>query len=429
VRGHAFVAAAIVSALSLAGAEARGEVRDSAERVADQWRKAGAAVALGTTRFLDDDETIAIALPSLPEGTCTTIVLIGARGISFHVKIAGAGEERDTDAGPRNIASVAGALSLERCGTSPVRRLLVTSDAGRGAIETVVAKSTAPLPTLRSILPERTGGTILPAPEPGFLPPLPPPDKRADTAERRAKRDGASAAARVTWHAGPDGAGAMQVELEAACHRFELFALDPRAGQPLRRGKLDLDAEMRDEDDHLVARDRTDAPDAHLDACVGQPMTATIVFAGSPASSPVLVTHVTWPLAEHLPTLWGSEAGAKMAAALLARHAGALREEAVFVAQGSNGMTPIPLPVEPGACYVAVASVVQGNVRGIGLRAIVGARDSRDDRGVADHSGAIAFCVGDQLRTRIEVEARGTIDMSWGLAVFRLKNGVWEVPR
>jgi hypothetical protein len=220
----------------------------------------------------------------------------------------------------------------------------------------------------------------------------------------------------------------MQVEIDPGCHRFELFALDPRAGQPLRRGKLDLDAEMRDEDDRLIARDRTDAPDAHLEACVGQAMTATIVFAGSPPSAPVLVTHVTWSLPEHLPTLWGNEARAKMAAAMLARHAGPVREEAIFVAQGSNGATPIPLPIEPGACYFAVASVVQGNARGIGLRASVGARDSRDDRGVGDHSGVIAFCAGEKTSTRLEVDARGTPDMSWGLAVFRVQSGVWEIP-
>ena len=46
-----------------------------------------------------------------------------------------------------------------------------------------------------------------------------------------------------------------------------------------------------------------------------------------------------------------------MARALLARRAGPPPEDPVALYEGPYGITPIPIAIEPGACYLAVAAV------------------------------------------------------------------------
>jgi hypothetical protein len=424
---------------------AQGELHDAAQRLADAWRGMGATVVVDKTRFLNDDETVPLLLPKLPgdeadANSCVTVVLLGARGLGFHAALEvekgdgdAHGEERDEASGART-ASEAGALSVERCGDSQLRhlkRLLVTTESGRGALETVVARSTKPLKAFRSILPERGGGVAIAPAEPGVLPPMPPPNRRAEVAEARAKRDGATIAPRWTWQAGPDGSGRAEEILAAGCHTLELYALDPRASNPARHGKLDLDAEMRDPSsgDRILARDRSDAPDAQLAVCLGETTQVEVAFAGSPPGGPVLVTHLAWPLPEHLPAIWGDEAVARMAHVLLTRHVGSLLRDPVMLAQGGSGTTAIPISIEPGACYLALVSVVQGATRAIGLRVHVGLRDAFDDRGVDENGAVVGFCAGERSRGVAEVEARGTPLLGWGMALYRLGTGIWEIPR
>jgi hypothetical protein len=415
-------AAALAMLASSPGASA--QLHASIDRVAQAWRGVGASVVVDRTRFLNDDETVAVALPALPEGECTTVVLLAARGLGFHVRL---GDGRDDDPNAR-VASEAGALSIERCGASMPELMLVTSDSGRGALETIVARSARPLEPLRTLLPERTGSAGASAPEPGVLPPLPPPDKRAEATESRARRDGATVVSRATWIAGPDGGGAADLVLEAGCHAIQLFAVDPRAANPSLRTRLDLDAEMRDESgDRILARDRSDAPDARLELCVGETTPVEVGFAGSPANTPVLAAHVVWPIPDRLPTAWGSDARARMAHVLLTRHARALVREPALLAEGGSGLTPVPLSLEPGGCYLALVAVVQGASRAVNLRVHIGMHDAFDDRGVDENGAVVAFCAGDRTSAVAEIEARGTPLLGWGLALYRVTSNAWEV--
>lgn len=422
------LAIGLVLADTFAAQEAHADVRDVASRVADQWRTAGAAVSRGPTRFLYEDDTMTVVVPPAPEDGCTTVALIGARGISFHAKVSGT----DNDPGSEQVwraASVAGVLEIGRCAGSPIEHLVVTSDAGRGAIETIVARSKAAPAALRTLLPERSGGALPASAEPGILPPLSVPAKRADVADARARHDGAQVSPRDNWRAGVDGNGEGHLTLAAGCHRVEIFASDPRTDHVNRRFRLDIDAELRDEaDDTMLGRDRTDAPDARIDVCVGKETAAALVFSGSPPSQPVLTTHAYWGIPQHIPWTWGPEARGKMAGAMLARHLASPPSEAIVMAQGASGATVLPIAVEPGGCYVAVAAVTHGHARGLGLRAQIGARQAIDERGLNDEAGAVAFCVRDRERARIEVEARGTA-LAWGLAVFRIESAIWEVER
>ncbi len=346
MRGRPIAAAAACAAavVTAHAGEAKAELHEAAQRIAAAWRGTGASVVVDKTRFLtdesDDDRPIVIALPELPPGTCTTVVLLGARGLGFHVGLPDvSGEEM----GPRRVPSVGGVVSIERCGREGPKRLVVATDSGRGAIETVVGRSAMPLPSLRSVLPERSGGPLMPTSEAGPLPPLPSPEKRADIAEARGMRDGASIGERMTWQAEGDGTGRESLTLDAGCHTLHLFALDLRTGHPGRRGKLDLDAEMREESgDRLLVRDRTDAPDAMLSACFGGSTAVRVVFTGSPPGAAVLVAHSAWPLPEHLPTAWGADARGRMARVLQARHIVSLPRDAAMLAQGSRGRPHCP---------------------------------------------------------------------------------------
>ena len=98
----------------------------------------------------------------------------------------------------------------------------------------------------------------------------------------------------------------------------------------------------------------------------------------------------------------------------------------VLLAQGGSGATPVPLSIEPGACYLAIVSVVQGATRSVGLRVHVGVRDAFDDRGVDENGAVVAFCAGDRSDALALVEARGTPLLGWGMALYRV--GAWEVP-
>jgi hypothetical protein len=423
---------------------ASAQVREAAQRLEHEWRSAGATVVRGQPRFLNDEETFGVAVDPAP-GECTTLGLVGARGMSFHARVTDPAEDEER-APP--TASVGGVLEIWRCAdgapaaaeaeqrdardprASPgpdgtLRRVAVTADAGRGAIEIVIAHSRTPVPSLQTILTERTGGPLPTPPETGGLPPLPPPDKRADVAEARARRDGGHLAARDTWEAGGDGSGEGHVMLDAGCHRVELFAVDPRTSRAARRFRLDLDAELRGEDkETLLARDRTDAPDARLELCVGVATQTSVVFAGSPPNAPIVVTHTSWPIPPRLPLTWGQETRARMAGVMVAHHVPALGSEAIAIAQGPSGLTPVPLDVEPGGCYVAVVAIDHGHTRGVGLRVVVGARTASDDRGSGDESALVSFCAGDQSHARAEVEARG-MGIGWGLALFRVASGAW----
>ena len=408
---------------------ARADLRDVAARVSDAWRVAGADVKTADARFLNEDETATVLLPapsaSARPAACTTVAIVGARGMSFRARFP-ASKAEEGDEGRTAGSSVAGATSLSQCGRV-VDRVVLTSEAGRGAVEVVVAWSAAPLVPLVTVLPERAGGPTAGTPtDTGVLPPLLPAVKRADAAEARSRRDGALIESRLSWTAGIEGTGSGAIELGTGCHRIELFGTETaRLARPQsRRARLDLDAELRTSEDELLVRDRTDAADARLEACVGDDLQAMVNFVGSPPGGQVVVTHASFPLPEHLPRLWGTEALARMALALVVRHAAGPSSEPVLLAQGPSGSTPVPVALEPGACYLATAAIVHGNARGLGMRVVLGADEIADERGVNGVASAVAFCAGDRTSARMLIDARGTA-LSWGLALFRMQGRVW----
>jgi hypothetical protein len=422
---------AVVLATALTGGVARADAREVAARVVQEWKAAGARVSDVTSRFLFEDGRVLIPVPPEPEGVesaCTHVAVIGARGLSFRARLSDAPMDPLLPPEPgARAASVAGVLELRRCDRDrpPVRHVALGSEAGRGAVEVVVARSDRPLPPLTTIIPERTGGALPPAPEAGPLPPLASQEKRAEAAEARARREAATIGERLVTRASDDGAGEEEIELEEGCHRIEVFGRE--LGR--RRLRLDIDAELRD-GEHLLARDRTEAPDARLETCVGSATHMTLAFTGAPPQSEVVVTRASWPLPARLPPLWGPDTRSKMARVMFLRHVAVPADDPVYLVQGTTGAEPtvLPLSVETGACYVAVVGVTRSRARQLQLRAIVGARESTDERGAAEEAALVAFCVRAHEQARLEVLAKGN-GVTWGLALFRVKSGVWEPGR
>ncbi|MEO7110165.1 MAG: hypothetical protein ABI183_07005 [Polyangiaceae bacterium] len=400
------------------------ELRDLSARAKEAWARAGGEVANVAPMFIFEDETISVRIP-VPQrpsaSKCLTIAVIGARGLGIHGRFTYGPNHSD-----QPVASTAGVLEVSTCDGALPDRIDISAVSGRGAMEVVAAFSSSPLPSMRTIFSERTGGLIPSVPEPGALAPLASPSARADLAEARSRADSAAIADRKIFQSGPDGSGSLQVELDPGCHKIEVFGVDPRAGPGGGKvGRLDVDAELRNaDDDTVLARDRSEAADARLEACVGGDTLGEIYFAGTTPHSEVVVTRAVWAIPEHLPRAFGRDPRARMAAALHARHAPNLIDEPVSLAQGPAGTTPVTLEVDAGACYLAVAAISHGTPRGIGLRAMAGGQIASDERGLNDDSGVVAFCARGERSAQIVVDARGT-SLSWVLAVYRVALGAW----
>ncbi len=411
------VGVAVTSAVLLASGLVRAEgLRDLSAALAQKHLDAGAQVTTLPTRFVYDGESFSVTIPA-PAAVkrCTSVALIGARGLSFHVTLGDS-----DDAG--KVSSAAGALEIVACDGPAVDRLRVVSDAGRGALEFVVSFSNAPLPSLRDVLPERSQGAASSSGEAGPLPALAPAVKRAEASELRARRDGAQTVTRSSLNAGRDGSGTARIDVDAGCHRFELAASEAK-----KHGRVDLDAEISNaKDDSLLARDRGDAADARLDLCVGVPTALRLTFVGAAPDEPILVAHASWTLPTSFGREWSSETRARMTSAFVSHRVPSPAAGPVLVALGGAGQTSTFAQIEPGACYVASVALSHGVVRSMRIRARVGENESSEERPPQDGASLVAFCARDRDTAEIDVDARGT-SVSWTLALFRVVAAAWDV--
>lgn len=428
-RVAARVLVALVLLLSCAGDVHAQSVSDVAIRVSKEWGSAGGQVTVMPPRFLFDGESVRVATGDYSGSGCTHIALVGTRSLAFRARFADASNDPFAGESSERVASVSGIAELRRCGRAP-DPIVVTTGSSRGVLEIVVARAPSALPALVAVLPERTGGWVPPVPDVGGLAVLPPPGKRAETAEARARREGARISPRTLVEAGDDGAGEFELELAPGCHRVELFARDPAIERAGRHVAIDVDAELRDVVHHerVLARDRAETPDARLEACVGETSQVAVLFAGAPPKSQLVSTLGSWSLPAHLPLLWGPVVRSRMARIMFTRHIASPTDAPIYLGQGGAGTSPFPLSVEVGGCYVAVVALTHGTLRTLQVRTILGARESTDERGAAEEAALSAFCVAGHERARLEVHARGS-GIGFGLALFRVGSGVWGPAR
>lgn len=323
------------------------------------------------------------------------------------------------------IRSRGGIATLARCGKEQAahpleaERLLVQSVSPRTAVEVLVVRSQAPIEAADAVLPERAIGPSAPRGDTGR--PLDPGPLAARLArvDRRSKEGGAERVLQVAMRASANGGGTFAARLSEGCHTLDVLADVPPSPQ---RG-TDVDAEARaGEGGRLLGRDRGEAPDAHLDFCLGEPTEVEVAFLGASGAVDVTLVDARWPLPPGIPTEWGPEARGDIAAALRRRHAPQLPAEPIVTVMGVQGETLVPFAVEPGECYIAVAALMRGEARSVRLAVEIGDRAPRDEIG-ADRAEAaqVAFCATTEDRAALRVAARGA--QPWWLGL------VWRVTR
>lgn len=400
------VAVALGLAAASVGRGARADLLEDRDRVVAAYTRAGGESTFAGTRFLFDDESVQVALA--PVNTpCVRIAVLGSRGTTLRARFVDAAPD-DREA---RATSHAGALQLTRCGTPP-GRIVVVNESGSGAVEILAFAYKGSLPALGAILPER-GAVEIRSPEMPLPMNLATPERRVQAAREAAQRDGARDVGEVRAKAGI-GSTSVEVPLAPGCHRLTVVATALGAADP---GKIDLDAEIRDDGGVVLGRDKSDAPDARLEPCTTTAKLAQLTFVGAPEGSTVVVTAARFEVAAAVPTAFGEDARIRIDRAL--RKRGAKLDGAPLVlAQGGAGVARVPVETDRIGCYVAVAAIADGTPHGLGLRARVGGDVSEDERGGADDSGIVAFCARGERRVSLEVEARGTA-VRWGLALFR----------
>lgn len=389
-------------------------------RVANAWKQAGAFGESIAPQFIFDNQTVTLKLPSAPRvAQCMHIAVIGDRGIGFRAKLENATDDPLVDDDGKRAGSSAGAAELVACGEFP-KRAYIQSHSGRGALDVVVAFGPRDLPPIQSILPDRAPGphvSMRDVPGGGDQTPL---AQRISDFDVRAQNDGYPAPIKSTVTLGDDGTAELNDFVGAGCHLIRVFA--PDALRSARR--VDLDAELRDaEEGRVLVRDRSEAPDAKIEACLATGQGVSLFVGGAAPGTRVTIARATTQIPAGAPSNWGDAARSAFATAMRTHHLKEPSGKPVFLSLGASGGTTLPIEVEPGACYVAIATRLRGGLRALSLRARVGLAESTDARGSTD-AALVSFCTGARSRVEVDVDARGA-SLSWGLALFRTTSAQW----
>lgn len=420
---------------------ARGDLTDDAERLAKRWAARGATVERREPIFVEHGRARAVAIdrparpgePPVADG-CLTVAFVAVRTVELSVapdeglvapdivarmpgrsRLPFLPHAGGDDA--RRARSAGGAAMISRCGVdrAELRRVTVETTAARATVEIVVARSAFALGELGDVMPERAAGPIAPRGDPGGpIEPGPIAD-RLSRAEKRARGEGAAFVTRTPIRASDAGTGEFSLRVGDGCHRVEVMA-DVPATFPHRATDVDAEAHERDTG-RVLARDRADIPDARLDFCVGEPTFVDVPFAGASGAVRVTLSDARWPLSQHLPARFGARARAGFASALMRRNAQAPREDPIAETLGVNGLTEVPIEVEPGRCYLAAMALIRGDARAMRLSARVGDRAPHDDVIDKPESASIAFCAEVETSVLLDVDARGN-SAWWALAVW-----------
>jgi len=409
---------------------AAADLSEDASRLALEWSRRGARTQRLTPIFAEHGQSriIDIAPDPASDATpgCTTVAILGAPTIDFAVAPMRDGVLLELlplpDGHPAvsldadSVRSAIGIATLTRCNESrrELNRLVVSMRSPRGSIDTVVARSATSLGETRDVLSERVAGVVAPRGNPGRPLEPGPLAERVVRAEEGARFDGASSSSRVSITASADGSGQTRLRLAEGCHRIAVMAAVPSS---FPHAATDVDAEARDDDGRVLARDRGENSDARLDFCIGESARITILYGGASGAVPVIVTDAAWPLPSFIPNHWGARVRAGFALAVRRRYAPSPTAPSVVESLGSSGATMVPVSIEPGRCYFAAVAVLRGEPRSMRISATVGDRYVRDDVIDRPEGSGIAFCSGSEESARIEVDVRGN-NAVWVFALF-----------
>jgi len=422
--------AALVAATPAA---AKGELRGEVQRVLEAWRASGARVVRLETLFLERDQSRVVELPPLGTGRfpCLTVQAMAERGLSFALAESepdaqardgsGPGASRigraaagRVESQPSSVAAVAGLARLSRCGheRDGLRSVRLGMRSPRGAVEVLVAAHAGELSEVAGIVPERAVGPVPPRADIGPALRPAPLAERLERAIGSARSDGATVVVPVRTPTSDEGSGSLTLRLGDGCHRLAVLG----GGD----GRFDLDAELRlASADEPLGQDRSHAPDARLELCLGESSQVELRFVGAGGGAPVTVVDARWPLPSGFSAAWGPQTRAGLGWALFRHRAPPPRSPPVLQVLGGPGSTFVPVELEPGSCYLAAMAQVGGTAaRASRLAATVGGVTVRDDVNEAPHAAAVSFCAGSHRRARLQADLRARGGW-WHLALWR----------
>lgn len=404
--------------LVLAPRAAHATLAEDAERLTAAWKTAGLDVERRAPMFLEQGRARRVPTTARDASTegdgCTSVALIATRGVDFSVRAA---PLPPAPVSPRlhPERAVAGVAFLARCGPEreELEAALVEMRSARAALEVVVARGASVAPLPGEALLDRIAPPARPPLDPGRASSVDALAGRTARVEERSHADGAVEVVVDRARASSEGAGRSVLALREGCHRIELLSEHGAEGRV-----ADLDAELRDASTNAVlARDRSDTPDARLDACLGEPGTVVLAWSGAPPGAPIVLVGARWPLPRALPGAWGPRARGTAALALRRRRV-ALPTGAPYVeAMGVSGSTPIGIDVRAGGCFLAVVGASRGESRVLSLAAQVEGVSLRDDGGSTRDGAVLTFCPRRAERVLLRVDARGA-GLSWTLGVW-----------
>lgn len=433
---------AVVVAASLWPGVSSAELRDDASRVLYGWARRGVRVGHVGTLFLHEGQTRDVGLPKpgAADGRCQTVLGLAERHIRFSLRAVPAdgsslqpealriGPPRGGSASPQadrlGATSRAGVASLRACGDerSKLERVRFGMQSSAGAVELLVARHDGPLPPFEMVAPERALGMIAVGPALGRARRQEPLARRADRTDRAARLDGAGVVVRVPTRAGDRGAGALGLNLPTGCHRLAVLAAAADDSQPDR--VLDVDAEVRERGASTALRqDRSHAPDARLEFCVGEPTQVELRYLGAGPNARVMLVDAVWPLPSAARVAGDAAGRAAIAWALFRRHVPAPTDSPILRVRGGPGATVLPLELEAGACYLAAMALTRGRAGAAALSATVGGRTVRDQSTDPPQGATVTFCSHSERWARLQVELRAGFGW-WLLGVWRLSGGL-----
>lgn len=393
---------------------ARATLADDITELKAHWALAGRVEEL-RPRLLGRGERLPLVLPewstSAERQGCTSLVVMGSPSVSFALH---APDDDDAEPEPSQL----GWAQLVRCGQARAEldRVWLEMRSPRGVFQAVVASAAAPLPIPSGLLGHRDPGPLSESGEAGFVPLLPSLDSRASAWESQAKRDGAVQIQRQMLQALNGQVAGARLELASGCHRLSALSVQT-ARTALPR---DVDLFVRGETFPVLGRqDQSENADAEVEFCLGKPTPVRLALMGLLPGDRSLLQHASFPLPDGLPERWGTEPRARLAEAFFRRGFRGQLRGPVDEALGVAGRTTLPLNLEQDTCYVAGVSVIQGNVKALGVEVnlpdVEGAREGTS----TESAIALAFCAGESVDAELRVEAIGP-SLAWFAALFRI---------
>ena len=410
------IALAVTAATLVTTSSARADLGRDVEALSLAWGAFGRVTRL-SPRLLERGDVLPLVLPVAPldptTSECATLAVLGTSSMQFLLD-PGLRLRRKAREFPEG--SLAGALTITRCGDqkSELAALALEMRSPRGVLEfLLLASETAP-PPLTSVLPHREPGPLAQPPSSGPRPVVAPLAVRVRALEERAAREQAIELTTLELNAGALGAGTALLTLPPGCHRFDLL------GEEAERRATDVDLEIVKADgNETLAADHGESSDGGALVCVSVPTTVNVRYGGVAAFAKLSLVRARWELERSLPVRWPGEARSRMSGLLRAERRSLAGAALVDEALGVQGDTLATLSVEPGACYLALAVGLRGQMVALSL-ATATARSTSQSRLDADVAGAaLAFCAGADENVLMEIDARG-LGLVWMSAVWQL---------